>query len=226
MKHDQVGGQVPVTRRRRRLLRWWPLGVAVVAVAPVVARTPRPRVVEPEGVRTLADAVRVSRETGLTGWDLVAYAQQLVHRKFSRYSILSLWEPPALAFRNSRGYGAQYNGALWHILRELGFDAERVFATRVRRDSNPWWRMGHSWVQVTIDGRTLDVCAGMPENEPGKVPFLPVTEVLPFGSFTYWNTNNGMILFTIGTVWRCLLTGKELPRWVEREFGTRAHQEP
>ncbi|WP_432559815.1 arylamine N-acetyltransferase [Granulicoccus sp. GXG6511] len=205
-------------------MRWAPVALAAAAVAPVVAGTPRPRPVHPEGVRSLADAVAVCRDIGLRDWDLVRYAQELVHRKFTRYSILSLWEPPALAFRNSRGYCNQYNGALWHILRELGFDAQRVFATRVRQDSNPWWRMGHSWVQVTIDGRTLDVCAGMPDNRPGNVSFIPVTEVLPFGTFTYWNTNNGMIVFTIGTVWRSLLSRRELPRWVEREFGTRVHQ--
>ncbi|MDO5682260.1 MAG: arylamine N-acetyltransferase [Propionibacteriaceae bacterium] len=211
--------------RRARHLRWViPVALATVAVAPVIARTPRPEIREPEGVRTLADAVQHCRNTGLTGWDLVAYAQDLVHRKFSRYSILSLWETPSRAFKNSRGYCSQYNGALWHILRELGFEADRVFATRVRQDSNPWWRMGHSWVQVTIDGRTLDVCAGRPDNRPGHVSFIPVTEVLPFGAFTYWNTNNGMVLFTLGTVWRTLLRGQPLPRWVEREFGTRVHE--
>lgn len=213
------------TPRRRGWLVVSVLAAAGVALAPVVALAPRPRAEEPEGVRTLDDAVRVSRATGLTGWDLVAYAQSLVHRKFSRYSILSLWEPPGLAFRNSRGYCNQYNSALWRVLRDLGFDAERVFATRVRQDTNPWWRMGHMWVQVTIDGRTLDVCAGLPGNRPGQVGFIPVTEVLPFGPLTYWNTNNGMILFTVGTVWRSLLTRAPLPRWVEREFGSRVQAE-
>lgn len=208
-------------RGRRRWVALSLVAAAAVAIAPVVARTPKPQVRTPEGVQTLDDAVRVCRETGLTGWDLVAYAQDLVHRKFSRYSILSLWEPPAMAFRNSRGYCNQYNTALWRILRELGFTAERVFATRVRQDSNPWWRMGHMWVQVTIDDRTLDVCASMPENRPGMVGFIPITEVLPFSSATYRNTNFGMVLFTIGTVWRSLLTRTPLPRWVEREFGTR-----
>lgn len=210
--------------RRRRVVALSAVAVAAAAIAPVVARTPKPQVRTPEGVRTLDDAIRVSRETGLTGWNLVAYAQDLVHRKFSRYSILTLWEPPGLAFRNSRGYCNQYNSALWYVLRELGFDAERVFATRVRQDSNPWWRMGHMWVQVTIDDRTLDVCAGMPENQPGMVGFIPITEVLPFSNATYRNTNLGMILFTVVTVWRALLTRSPLPRWVEREFGTRVQE--
>ncbi|MDO5500575.1 MAG: arylamine N-acetyltransferase [Propionibacteriaceae bacterium] len=209
-----------MTRSRLGRRWWWPVAAVGLAVAPVIARAPRPRIAEPEGVRTITDAAHVSRETGLTGWDLVAYAQDLVHRKFTRHSILSVWETPGWAFRNSRGYCHQYNTALWLVLRELGFDAERVFATRVRQDDNPWWRMGHVWVQVTIDGRTLDVCAGRRENRPGKVSFVPVTDVLPFGRFTYWNSHNAMVLFTVATVWRSVLTRRPLPRWAEREFGT------
>lgn len=201
--------------------KWWiPVAAAAIAVAPVVARTPKPQIATPEGVRILDDAVAVCRDSGLAGWDLVEFAQQLVHRKFTRYSILSVWESPGWAFKNSRGYCNQYNTALWWLLRELGFDAERVFATRVRQDINPWWRMGHTWVRVTIDGLTLDVCASMLDNRPGRVQFIPVTDVQPFRRLTYLNTTNGMILFTIGSVWRSLLTRQPLPRWMEREFGT------
>lgn len=204
---------------------WWSLAATAVAVAPVIARTPPPIVARPEGVRTLEDAVRVCRESGRSGWDLVEYAQQLVHRKFTRYSILSLWEPPGMAFEKSRGYCNQYNSALWTILNELGFDAQRVFATRVRQDINPWWRMGHTWVQVTLDGRTLDVCASLATNRPGEVSFIPVTDVRPFHSWTYWNTNSGMIVFTVAAVWRSMLRREELPRWMEREFGSHVLQE-
>lgn len=200
--------------------KWvWPVLVAGAAVAPVLAQTPRPVIVRPEGVADVADAVRVCRESELNGWELVAYAQQLVHRKFTRFSILSLWETPRQAFRNSRGYANQYNTALWLVLRELGFDAIRVFATRVRQGQNPWWRMGHMWVQVTIDGRTLDVCAGRAENLPGKVHFTPVTEVRPFHGWTYWNTNNGMIVFTVYEVWKAILHRRPMPQWLHREFG-------
>lgn len=201
--------------------KWWiPLAAAAVAIAPVVARTPKPQVATPEGVRILHDAVAVCRDSGLTDWDLVEFAQQLVHRKFTRYSILSVWESPAWAFKNSRGYCNQYNTSLWWLLRELGFDAERVFATRVRQDVNPWWRMGHMWVRVAIEGLTLDVCAGMPDNRPGRVQFTPITDVRSFRAWTYVNTNNGMILFTVWNVWRSMLTRQPLPRWMEREFGT------
>lgn len=201
--------------------RWlWPVAVVAVAVAPLVAQSPRPVVVRPEGVANLADAVRVCRESELSGWELVAYAQQLVHRKFTRFSILSLWETPELAFRRSRGYANQYNTALWLVLRNLEMDAIRVFAPRVRQDQNPWWRMGHMWVQVTIDGRTLDVCAGRAENRPGEVSFVPVTEVREFHEWTYWNTNCGMIVFTIYEVWKAMLCQRPIPQWMYREFGS------
>lgn len=203
---------------------WWPVAGAAIAVAPVVAQSPRPVVANPEGVLDLEDAVRVCRASGLTGWELVAYAQNLVHRKFTRFSILNLYETPRRAFRNSRGYANQYNTALWLVLRDLGFQTRRVFATRVRQDINPWWRMGHTWVQVTIDGRTLDVCASRADNRPGQVHFVPVTDVQDFHGWTYLNTNNGMILFTVYEAWKSMLTRKPLPRWMFREFGSTARE--
>lgn len=201
------------------------VGIAGAAVAPLVLQAPRPQRAQPEGVRTIADAIAVCRASGLSGWELVEYARSLVHRKFTRYSILNLWETPGMAFRNSRGYCNQYNGALAEILLALGFQVERVFATRVRQDINPWWRMGHSWLRVTIDGRTLDVCASRADAGPGQVQFIPVTEVLHFGAMTYWNTNNGMILFTVLACWKAAVARKPLPRWMYREFGSRVNED-
>ncbi|NNG18141.1 hypothetical protein HJ590_00870 [Naumannella sp. ID2617S] len=210
-------------------MRWRTIGSAAgltaVALAPVVLRAPRPQRAYPEGVRSVSDAIAACRASGLEGWELVDFARRLVHHKFTRYSILNLWESPAMAFANSRGYCNQYNSALWEILVALGFRAERVFATRVRQDINPWWRMGHMWVRVTVDGRTLDVCASRADAGPGAVEFVPVTEVLPFGPFTYLNTNNGMIVFTAFACWKSLLTGEPLPRWMNREFGSRVDQD-
>ncbi|GAB3624325.1 hypothetical protein GCM10027418_24090 [Mariniluteicoccus endophyticus] len=200
------------------------VGMVAVAAAPMVALAPRPVRTSPDGVRTIDDAVAACRATGLEGWELVEHAQHLVFRKFARYSILNVWETPATAFRNGRGYCNQYNSALATILERLGFQTERVFATRVRLDDNPWWRMGHSWVRVTIDGRTLDVCASLADNRPGHVKFIPVSEVLPFRSFTYWNTNNGMIAFTAFEAWKSIVTRQPLPRWVYRPFGERVRE--
>lgn len=200
-------------------------GAAGVAVAPVLLRAPRAVQAHPDGVHTIRDAIWAGRTSGLSGWELVEFARSLVHRKFTRFSILNLWETPGRAFRNSRGYANQYNGALAEILEGLGFQVARVFATRVRQDINPWWRMGHSWLRVTIDGRTLDVCASRADAGPGEVDFIPVTEVLPFRTMTYWNTNNGMILFTVLACWRATLSREPLPRWMYREFGTKVEDD-
>ncbi|GAB3700491.1 arylamine N-acetyltransferase [Mariniluteicoccus flavus] len=200
-------------------------GVVALALAPAIVKAPTPVRATPDGVRTLADAVAACRATGLEGWDLVAYAQQLVFRKFTRYSILNLWESPALAFRNSRGFCNQYNAALGRILEELGFEVERVHASRVRQDDNPWWRMGHSWLRVEVDGVSKEVCAGRASHRPGHVEFVPVSEIHPFTTFTYLNTTNGMVLFTVFQAWRSVLTGKPLPRWVYRPFGERVQEE-
>lgn len=201
------------------LQRGWPLLATGGIVAPAVLRAPRAVRAYPQGVSEIEDAVHACRDSALTGWDLVENARMLTFRKFTRYSILHLWEGPRHAFRNSRGYCNQYNGALAKILEQLGIEVERVFATRVRVDDNPWWRMGHTWLRVTIDGRTLDVCAGCEDNRPGRVTFIPVTEVLPFSRVTYLNTNNGMILFTLFHVWKSILLGRQLPRWMYRPFG-------
>lgn len=191
---------------------------AAVAAAPVVVKAPKAVRATPEGVRDLADAVRVCRATGLAGWELVDFAQHLVTRKFTRYSTLHLWESPRRAFHNSRGYCNQYNSVLAELLEELGFEVERVRASRVRLDDNPWWGMGHAWLRVRIDDDTRTVCASRLTNHPGEVAFVPVSDIHPFRTLTYWNTNNGMIAFTIVLVWRAMLTGQELPRWMFRPF--------
>lgn len=198
--------------------------LAATFVAPAFIRAPRPVRAAPDGVRTLGEAVAACRATGLAGWDLVDYAQHLVFRKFTRYSILNLWETPAMAFRNSRGYSNQYNSALGELLEALGFEVERVFASRVRFDDNPWWRMGHAWLRVRVDGVAKEVCAGLASHHPGHVEFVPVSEIRPFTSFTYLNTNNGMIVFTCYQAWKSLVTAQPLPRWMYRPFGERVNE--
>lgn len=195
-------------------------GVVGAGLAPVVMRTPRPQPRSPHGVRTVRDAIAVAETSGLEGWELVSYVQHLVHEKFAVHCTTNFWETPQAAFRTSRGWSAQYNSALWEILLGLGFSADRVFATRVRQGPNPWWRMGHIWVRVTHQGRTLDVCAAAADNRPGHNAFVPVTEVLGFNGFTHWNMVNGMLPFTSWAVWRSVVEGSDLPPWLSRPFGT------
>ena len=105
-----------------------------------------------DGIVTLDDAVAACRRSGLDGWDLVAYAQRLVYRKFTFYSCRNLWDTPAAAFRRGMGYCTQYNLALKQILDRLGFDVRAVFSLRVRVAEDPDWTMGHTWLRVR-DGR-------------------------------------------------------------------------
>ena len=169
-------------------------------------------------VVTIGDAVAACRETGLQGRDLVAYAQHLVYRKFAYYSVRNLWDTPARAFEFGMGYCTQYNLALKQILDRLGFHTQAVSSTQVRLNDRPEWRLGHTWLRVTVDGKTLDVCAGRPDNLPGKNGFVPVKPVWRGNELVFFLTNLGMMLFAGSLSWRALLTGRRAPEWtfVER----------
>lgn len=167
-----------------------------------------------DGVETLEDAVAACRQSGLEGWDLVAYAQRLVCRKFVYYSVRNLWDTPGRAFAHGMGYCTQYNLALKHILEALGFDARAVFCTRVSFVDRPEWRMGHTWLRVRVNGEWRDVCASRPSNEPGLISFEPLRRVRQGSSGRLLLTHLGMIL-SFGLVeWWALLSGKSLPDWM------------
>lgn len=193
-------------------------GAAVAAVAPVLLRAPKPVRLRPNGIDTIPDAVEHCRQQPLQGWDLVEYAQHLVTAKFAYFSALHLWETPALAFHNGRGYSSQYNTALAQLLEALGFRAQLVHASRVRLDDNPWWQVGHTWVQVSIDGKTLDVCASDTGNAPGRVHFVPVSHIHRFSAITYFNTNSALGIFTVLQTWQTLVLRENFPRWMYRPF--------
>jgi hypothetical protein len=170
-----------------------------------------------DGIATLDDAVAACRRSGLDGWELVAYAQRLVHHRFTHYSCRNLWDTPTAAFRRGMGYCTQYNLALKQILDRLGFDARAVFSLRVRVADNPDWTMGHTWLRVRLDGEIRDVCAGHDENLPGKVNFTPLAPVWPGHGFVFALTHLGMIYFCGFLEWRSLITGRPLPAWMFSE---------
>lgn len=200
-------------------LAWVLPVVAAGALAPVVVRAPRPERVRPEGVETIADAIRVCRASGLQGWALVDRATVLVHEKFTKYSAWHLWETPGEAFRNSRGYCNQYNLALAEVLRGLGFDVTVVHAARVRMGSGrPWWHSGHAWLRVTHEGRVLDVCASSASNRAGVVGFTPVTDPRPFTRLTQLDTPLASVPFVVWTVWDAWRSGRDVPSWLFRDF--------
>lgn len=195
------------------------VGAAAVVLGPVVALAPRPQRVAPDGVHTVDEVVAACVASDLHGWELVDFATGLVHRKYSYYSAYHWWESPAQSFSRSRGQSNQYNGVLGRVLRRLGMHVRTVHAARVRLDRTPWWHTGHTWLEVTIDGRTRDVCASRAENRAGSVVFTPVTPVRPFRGLTYVDTTLGLAPIAVVTAWRRLLTGRELPRWIYRPFG-------
>lgn len=165
------------------------------------------------GVTTLADAMRASRLTGLQGWDLVAYAQQLVARKFAIYSTRNWWDTPARAFEYGLGYCAQYNLALKQLLDRLGFDTEVVFARKVQVLTDPDWILGHTWLRVTVQGEVREVCAGYVTNEPGRNNFEPLTPVHHGSTVLLLLMHFGMPPFCGFVEWRALLNGRGDPGW-------------
>ena len=169
------------------------------------------------GVVNMRDAVNACRRSGLQGWELVTFAQQMVARKFAIYSTLNLWDPPGRAFIYGTGYCTQYNLALRQILRRLGFQTTAVFAFRAHFSDNEEWTMGHTWLRVTVDGETREVCAGRVDNEAGKVHFVPLSAVHNGRPLTMFLTHLGLISFMGFLEWRALLTRTEPPSWAFEE---------
>jgi len=190
------------------------IAVWVVLMLPgTVKLRPHYRRTTLDGVTTLDDAVEACRRTGLRGWELVAYAQQLVARKFSIYCARNLWDTPARAFEYGLGYCTQYNLALKQILDRLGFDVEAVFARKVRVLTEPDWTMGHTWLRVTVQAEVREVCAGRCDNSPGYVHFEAVTPVQHGSKAVLMLMNLGMLPFCGFVEWRALFSGKGDPGW-------------
>jgi len=154
---------------------------------PALRRLPKAKEQSFNGVTTIDDAVRYLRNTGKTGWALVAAAQKLVNAKME-YSRRNGWDTPARAFRRGMGYCQQQATALLIILHTLGIEALPVQAFRCQFPAatihgyhDPGGISGHTWLVVTIDGVEKDVCPGHPENAPGKVHFEVLSRKRAYG---------------------------------------------
>ena len=103
------------------------LSIASLAIylytLPGLRRLPKEGRATLNDVTTLADAVVACRRTGLQGWGLVAYAQNLAARKFS-YSRRNPWDSPARAFERGMGYCQQQALALKMIYDRLGIRSQ------------------------------------------------------------------------------------------------------
>lgn len=170
------------------------------------------RLREPDGA--LDSAAASLTQERLTGWPLVEGAQSLVHQRFGHYSCLYWWESPATAFRRRRGYCVQYNTALLGVLHRLGFDCALVNASRVRLAHDPDWRMGHVWVQVTIDGEVRDVCAGPATPDTGSVRFEALTPVRRFGEPMRLLTVVGTAMIVTAAVLKSAISRQPRPAWL------------
>jgi transglutaminase-like putative cysteine protease len=152
---------------------------------PLLRRLPKQSRVEMDGITTIADAVAACRQSRLQGWELVAYAQRLVARKFT-YSRLNTWDAPDRAFERGMGYCEQQALALKHIYDQLGIPARGVFAMRCKFPPKvvdgvawPGGISGHAWLRVKI-GDERDVCPGSVNNTPGVTHFEVLSTVLPW----------------------------------------------
>ena len=166
-------------------------GVAGIAgiyllTIPMRRRLPKQSRIAMDGVTSLADAVAACRQTQFQGWELVAYAQQLVARKFT-YSRLNTWDTPSRAFERGLGYCEQQALALKHIYDQLGIPARGVFCLRCRFPPKvvdgiqwPGGISGHAWLRVKIGGEERDVCPGSVNNTPGVTQFAVLSTVLPW----------------------------------------------
>jgi transglutaminase-like putative cysteine protease len=166
------------------------------------------------GIVTLEGAYRLCQKTNMQGWELVDFATRLVHDKIRIYSVRNLWDTPGLAFKYGMGYCTQYNLALAQLLRRLGFEVQPVFALKIQSDTKPEWQMGHTWLRVSVDGETRDVCAGNAENRAGAVDFRPLTKVYPGAPHVLLATHLGLIWYAGVLEWRALLMRQPLPSWM------------
>lgn len=135
---------------------------------------------------TIDGAVSVCRETGLSDWELAAFAQRLVAGRMS-YSYFNSFDSPKTAFEKGMGYCWQQAGALSMILKKLGLDCRLVHSVRnsfpdtVREGVTVHIGVsGHVWCRVRIGDDEKDLCPGNPANEPGKVHFKTLGKVHEF----------------------------------------------
>jgi transglutaminase-like putative cysteine protease len=159
------------------------IGTLALLSARMYRRLPKSNSVTVDGITTIADAVAACRSSGLSGWELVAYAQRLVAHKFT-YSRLNTWDTPARAFKRGMGYCEQQALALKAIYDALGIQARPVFAVRCAFPSKMVdgvrWSggvSGHAWLRVRIGDEEVDVCPGSVENTPGRTQFQPLSPV-------------------------------------------------
>lgn len=222
----RADGWLPEQRRtdmwKKVVLAFTGLGVASaitlsLLTIPLLRRLPKPGRVSMDGITTIDDAVEACRRTGLQGWELVAYAQNLTAKKFS-YSRLNTWDTPSRAFERGMGYCEQQALALKHIYDGLGIEARPVFALRCKFpakviDGMPWSGgvSGHAWLRVRIWDEELDVCPGSVNNTPGVTQFEVLSKVYSWYPWLRPFTHLGS---SIENIRRDMMARRSLKGWI------------
>lgn len=168
---------------------WFGLLVLALLISTVYLRVkPAASAEGVEDVRTIDDAVKRCRGSGLKEWDLVEYAQKLVAVHMKTYGFWNAFDRPARAFERRMGYCWQRAGALDLVLGRLGFHTEKVHAfinrfpeVRTETEHFPEHLSGHVWLRVRVGDDLRDVCPGNEDNSPGKAHFESITRVMNWG---------------------------------------------
>jgi hypothetical protein len=207
---------------KKVVLAFTGLGVAsaimlYLLTIPLLRRLPEPGRVSMDGITTIDDAVEACRRTGLQGWELVAYAQNLAARKFT-YSRLNTWDSPCRAFERGMGYCEQQTLALKRIYDRLGIEARPVFAVRCKFptamiDDMPWSGgiSGHTWLRVRSGEEELDVCSGSVNNTPGVTQFEVLSKVHHWYPWLHPFTHIGS---SIENIRRDMMARRSLKGWI------------
>lgn len=147
---------------------------------------------------TFNEAIQICRDSNLSGWELIEYAQSLVHENMV-YSYDNSFDMPCKAFKKGKGYCWQQAKVLQKILRSLGFECCLVYATRNQIPEKRFEGVivkahtsGHVWCRVRIDGTEKDVCPGNRSNKPGITHFMPLSKIGKWNWFisfwAYWGS--------------------------------------
>jgi len=142
---------------------------------------------------TINEAIKICKKSNLSGWDLVEYAQCLVHKNMT-YSYGNSFDMPFKAFEKGKGYCWQQAKSLQDILRKLGFRCYPVYATKNQIPETQFEGItvksrisGHVWCRVSINGIEKDVCPGNVNNKPGKIHFVPLSKIKEWNWFIgFW----------------------------------------
>ena len=146
----------------------------------------------------LNEAIESCINTNFSGWKLVEYAQNLVHKNMV-YSYDNSFDMPFVAFKKGKGYCWQQAKVLHKILNILNFDCCLVYAVKNQISEKIFKGInieahisGHVWCKVKIDEIEKDVCPGNNDNKPGKIHFKPLSKVKKWNYFisfwSYWGS--------------------------------------